>query len=195
MIHPLTRFSIRGAFWFQVVAMRKMSPLCRGMSQLVSLNICCASHSVVIGNFSILIGRRPLQGEHNVVTHSSRESYACIFKETINGEKSPCSQAYWRSDTSGSTHVVCTQIPKGWRDAWTGIGDFPFMYEYTSTKTVQQLRANYHLLHATNFPPGGRSCRATPATPLLRGTATLAPSGSRRQIVCRTSGSTPPVGL
>jgi sialate O-acetylesterase len=56
MIAPLTRFSVRGAFWFQ--------------------------------------------GEHNVVTHSSRESYACIFGATINA----------------------------WRDAWTGIGDFPFIW-------------------------------------------------------------------
>lgn len=56
MIHPLTRYSIRGAFWFQ--------------------------------------------GEHNVVTHSSREEYACAFGAMINE----------------------------WRDAWTGIGDFPFMW-------------------------------------------------------------------
>ena len=56
MIHPLTRYSIRGVFWFQ--------------------------------------------GEHNVVTHSSREEYACAFGAMINE----------------------------WRDAWTGIGDFPFMW-------------------------------------------------------------------
>lgn len=56
MIHPLTKYSIRGAFWFQ--------------------------------------------GEHNVVTHTSRDRYACIFGGMIND----------------------------WRDAWTGIGDFPFMW-------------------------------------------------------------------
>jgi hypothetical protein len=54
--HPLTRYSIRGAFWFQ--------------------------------------------GEHNVVTHSSTSEYACVFGAMINE----------------------------WRDAWTGIGDFPFMW-------------------------------------------------------------------
>ena len=56
MIHPLTRYSIRAAFWFQ--------------------------------------------GEHNVVTHSSRALYACQFGGMINA----------------------------WRDAWTGIGDFPFFW-------------------------------------------------------------------
>ena len=56
LIHPLTRYSIRGAFWFQ--------------------------------------------GEHNVVTHSSQSEYACAFGSMINQ----------------------------WRDAWTGIGDFPFHY-------------------------------------------------------------------
>ena len=50
MIHPLTRYSIRGAFWFQ--------------------------------------------GEHNIVTGSSRQEYACTFGAMINA----------------------------WRDAWTGIG-------------------------------------------------------------------------
>jgi hypothetical protein len=40
------------------------------------------------------------QGEHNVVTGTSRERYACIFKGMIND----------------------------WRDAWTGIGDFPFLW-------------------------------------------------------------------
>lgn len=63
MIHPLTKFSIRGAFWFQ--------------------------------------------GEHNVVTHNSQESYACIFEEMIND----------------------------WRDAWQGIGDFPFMWAQLSAYT------------------------------------------------------------
>ena len=56
MIHPLTRYSVRAAFWFQ--------------------------------------------GEHNVVTHSSRALYACQFGGMINA----------------------------WRDAWTGIGDFPFFW-------------------------------------------------------------------
>lgn len=40
------------------------------------------------------------QGEHNVVTDNSQASYACIFKTMINA----------------------------WRDSWTGIGDFPFIY-------------------------------------------------------------------
>eukprot|EP00039_Didymoeca_costata_P005551 m.82420 g.82420 ORF g.82420 m.82420 type:complete len:933 (+) comp12870_c0_seq3:75-2873(+) len=40
------------------------------------------------------------QGEHNVVTHSSEELYACEFQGMINA----------------------------WRDAWKGIGDFPFLY-------------------------------------------------------------------
>eukprot|EP00038_Savillea_parva_P027673 m.60896 g.60896 ORF g.60896 m.60896 type:complete len:942 (-) comp7987_c0_seq1:114-2939(-) len=56
MIHPLTKYSIRGAIWFQ--------------------------------------------GEHNIVTHTSRERYACIFGNMIND----------------------------WRDAWKGIGDFPFLW-------------------------------------------------------------------
>jgi hypothetical protein len=56
MIAPLTRFSLRAAFWFQ--------------------------------------------GEHNVVTHSSRERYGCTFGAMVNA----------------------------WRDAWRGIGDFPFLF-------------------------------------------------------------------
>ena len=56
MIHPLTRYSLRGAIWFQ--------------------------------------------GEHNIVTHSSRKEYGCAFGAMINQ----------------------------WRDAWRGIGDFPFLY-------------------------------------------------------------------
>jgi sialate O-acetylesterase len=40
------------------------------------------------------------QGEHNIVTHTTRERYACTFGAMINA----------------------------WRDAWTGIGDFPFLY-------------------------------------------------------------------
>ena len=55
MIAPLTRYSIRAAFWFQ--------------------------------------------GEHNVVTHSSRQRYGCEFGAMVNA----------------------------WRDAFTGIGDFPFL--------------------------------------------------------------------
>ena len=40
------------------------------------------------------------QGEHNVVTHSSQQLYACEFGAMINA----------------------------WRDAWKGIGDFPFLW-------------------------------------------------------------------
>jgi len=63
MIHPLTRFSIRAAFWFQ--------------------------------------------GEHNIYTHSSRDLYACEFGGMINA----------------------------WRDAWRGIGDFPFIWAQLSAYT------------------------------------------------------------
>ena len=63
MIAPLTKFSIRGALWFQ--------------------------------------------GEHNIVTHTSTDRYACTFGAMINS----------------------------WRDAWTGIGDFPFLYAQLSGYT------------------------------------------------------------
>ena len=63
MINPLTRYSLRGAFWYQ--------------------------------------------GEDNVITHSSRAEYACAFKAMINQ----------------------------WRDAWTGIGDFAFIYAQLSAYT------------------------------------------------------------
>ena len=45
-----------------------------------------------------------------MVTHSSRKSYACIFKEMINGEKSPCLRAILGTDTAVSTQIVCTQM-------------------------------------------------------------------------------------
>lgn len=40
------------------------------------------------------------QGEHNVVNNDNRELYSCLFSGMINA----------------------------WRDAWRGIGDFPFIY-------------------------------------------------------------------
>lgn len=71
MIHPLTSFSIRGAFWFQ--------------------------------------------GEHNVVTHSSTEEYQCTFEAMINM-------------VSTCVPVMSFSHCMQWRDAWQGIGDFPFVY-------------------------------------------------------------------
>ena len=52
-----------------------------------------------VGRYSIR-GAVWFQGEHNVVTGTSRERYACIFGGMIND----------------------------WRDAWKGIGDFPFLW-------------------------------------------------------------------
>lgn len=76
------------------------------------------------------------RSEHNVVTHSSAEEYAVrILPLLFYFKLTTIIFAVLLSPPTFS-HTALILLPKcvfggminSWRDAWTGIGDFPFMW-------------------------------------------------------------------